>query len=373
MIGPGWWRDIRSFPREEKEWYWNEDVVDQVRRSSRDPTRLTVLLTGRRYHPFHALIARMLASKELEFDIVGLRPDPEEEHDDEEEENILGFNYKPSVFETTMEFKMSFIVHLLAKIPTLTEIMMWDDRISHISIFQTYLKKLESAQLIHRGELVCVKGERPKYNPAWEKETVGEMIDFHNKALKALLLLPDTTAVVVPGAAVAVEGYDGELLSWHDTFQLRSVPSVPSLTVENATSQHLKSVFRPLYEKELLSLQVKEWEVACVEENMYFGTHILLASTTSIKDSDGNSDDDKTYQFRILHRTQANLEIGMLLQVELLDCGEHAVLPLWYKPSMFASLAKKKDYAWIPVVDSTTIYFAQTGHHHLLTVTKKKA
>lgn len=359
LIGPGWWRDIRSFPQEEG-WYWNEDVVDQVRRSSKDPTRLTVLLTGRRYHPFHPLITRMLASKGLEFDIIGLRPDPEHE---KEVENVLGYNYEPSVFETTMEFKMSFIVHMLAKIPTLTEIMMWDDRISHISIFQTYLKKLESAQLIHRGELVCVKAERPKYNPAWEKKTVQEMIDFHNKALSAL---PNTTSV--PGA-IGVEGYNGELLSWQDRFQLWSVPSVPSLTIENTTSQQLKSLFRPLYEKELLSLQVKEWEVACVEENMYFGTHILLSSTTSIKD---DSDDIKTYQFRILHRTQANLEIGMLLQVELLDSGEHAVLPLWYKPSMFASLAKKKDYAWIPVVDSTTIYLAQTGHHHLLTVTKEK-
>ncbi|CAO3608212.1 unnamed protein product [Mucor hiemalis] len=345
LIGPGWWRDIRSLP--EDGWYWNEDVVNQVRLSSKDPTRLTVLLTGRRYYPFHALIDRMLASKGLVFDIIGLRPDPEHE----EEKNALGFNYQQSVFETTMEFKMSFIVFMLTTIPTLTEIIMWDDRISHISIFQTYLRKLESAQLIHRGELVCVKAERPKYNPTWEKETVEEMIRSHNEAIKSLDSVP---------ATVTIEGYDGEMISSKDMFKLRSVPSVPSLTVEKSTSHQLKALFLPLYEKELLSIQVKDWEVACAEEAMYFGTHIFLSPTTSIKDKD-------EYRFRIINRTQANLELGMLLQVEL--CGEYAILPLWYKPSMFSSLSRKNDYAWIPVQDSNT-YLAHTGHHHLLTVTK---
>jgi hypothetical protein len=145
--------------------YWNEDVVKKVKTSSSDPSRMTVLLTGRRYYPFHTLIESMLASRGLQFDLIGLRPDPITDGPDHPK-GIM-FNDEPDVFETTMDFKTSFIVNMLNSIPSLKEITMWDDRKSHICVFKIYLQDMVEKGIIENGQIVCVKPSRPKYNATW--------------------------------------------------------------------------------------------------------------------------------------------------------------------------------------------------------------
>lgn len=354
LIGPGWWRDVRSLELDnhdklkQSQWegYWNEDVVDKVRLSMKDVSHMTVLLTGRRYHPFHSLIHDMLSSKGLQFDLIGLRPDPEELIGDD---TGLGFNYEPNVFDTTMEFKTSFIVNMLSTLPDIKYLKMWDDRISHIYIFQTYLNRLKQAKLIEQGELVCIKPSRPRYNPEWEISTVKQMIDTHNTAITKLKKQGKSIPKII-----TVDG-----MTSMDLFDLTSVPSVPSLILEESTSVELNHMFKSIYQQELLTLQVNDWESHFAEESMYFGNQILLSP-------DQTKDNKEAYQFKIIGRTGVCLEFGMILQVQLLDDPQHTyILPLWYKPSVFSYLLKKK-FNWIPVKDNGQLFLAKPGHHHLL-------
>lgn len=106
----------------------------------------------------------MLSSKGLYFDIIGLQPGLEI---DGSITNAFMFNYEPNVFETTMEFKTCFIINDLSQVPTLKNSIIWNDRASHICVFQTYLSTLVSHSMIDTGKVICVKPSRPKYNPQW--------------------------------------------------------------------------------------------------------------------------------------------------------------------------------------------------------------
>lgn len=170
LCGPGWWRDIKSLQLgadvEQTRWqgYWNPGVMVEVRAALADPKTLTVLLTGRRVHPFYDLVSKMIKSQGLEFDMVCLRPDPEEPHG-------------ASVFDSTMDYKLSFLLHLLHTLPTIQSVDMWDDRPPHVRRFQAFLDQLCSDQgLIKDASVHAVHGVRPRYNPKWEHDTVERII-----------------------------------------------------------------------------------------------------------------------------------------------------------------------------------------------------
>ncbi|CAD0053245.1 unnamed protein product [Aureobasidium pullulans] len=80
----GWWHDAsilastgKGLEEEEKTaWsgWWNEGIVDLVRLSMQQKDALTVLLTGRNERGFADLVTRMFRAKQLEFDMVCLKP-----------------------------------------------------------------------------------------------------------------------------------------------------------------------------------------------------------------------------------------------------------------------------------------------------------
>ncbi|KAL9542249.1 hypothetical protein MBANPS3_008708 [Mucor bainieri] len=380
LLGPGWWRDIRSLQLNLDEdesstpWcrFWNEDIVAQVRESMANPSHLTVLLTGRRYHPFHALMDNILASKGLAFDIVGLRPDPESDAPDHPAG--LMFNHEPNVFETTMHFKTSFIVNILHSYPSVTDVVMWDDRQSHIGAFKEYLAKMKELGLVKRGEMVCVVAARPKYNPEWEHKTVESMLSTHNDAVLALRHAGEP--FVEPN--VVIENY-GQMISSANTYALKKIDWLLVLKLPTSATTCLRSVFEPLYRQDLLSLAgsstsgAPTWQSANAEEPVFFGDQVLLAVNTDKIASQLEQEQGivvgKELNFKVVARSVGTREHGMSLQVQIQDAC--FVLPLWYKPSMFNYLLVQ-NVDWMPLPDSVQLdeHLLQgvVDYHHLLTV-----
>lgn len=362
LMGPGWWRDIRTLEFDQpfdtlqhSSWqgYWNEDVVKAVQMSCQNPSHLTILLTGRRYHPFHNLIENMLLSKGLQFDILGLRPDPEQAEQD------AYINVQPNVFDTTMDFKTSFIVNLLSSVPTLQDIVMWDDRNSHISAFQTYLSAMVSNNLIKTGKLICVKPLRPQYNPQWEVRTVQNMISTHNEAVV-------NKKQQLGGQVVTIENYGGQqdLISSTHQFELKKVPCIPVLKLEDEDILHLKSVFEPLFwSLSFVDVPIEDWEEKYAEQPLFFGDQVLLVG-------DEQQQQKKEYAFKLLATSKPKTrDEGLMLQVQDIETKKVYMLPLWYKPSDFIKLLKK-EYQWIPLPqDDDKVYHSVFGYHYLYIVT----
>lgn len=88
----GWWHDSRFLAatgkgletEEGRAWegWWNEKIVSLVELSAKQKDALTILLTGRSVRGYSNLIKRMVTSKNLDFDIITLKPEtgPNAEH-----------------------------------------------------------------------------------------------------------------------------------------------------------------------------------------------------------------------------------------------------------------------------------------------------
>lgn len=119
----GWWHDAnilastgKGLEEEERNaWqgWWNESIVELVRLSMGQKDVLNVLLTGRNEKGFSDLIGRMIKSKELEFNMVCLKP-------------LVGpANQKIS---STMSFKQELLKDLVYTYADAEEIRIYEDR-----------------------------------------------------------------------------------------------------------------------------------------------------------------------------------------------------------------------------------------------------
>ncbi|KAJ2960622.1 hypothetical protein NQZ79_g4052 [Umbelopsis isabellina] len=186
-ISPGWWRDLNSLrlgdtnELSKSAWdgYWNDSIVEKATQSINDPQRLTVMLTGRRFHPFGQIIPEMLKSKGLDFDIVALRPDPAETT-----QNGTDFSVGPSVFNNTMEFKKSFVLDVLSKVPSINTIIMYDDRKKHVMRFEEWLNYLVHKKILKHGQVHFVIGPARGFDPETEMACMQDIVDEHNKRVE---------------------------------------------------------------------------------------------------------------------------------------------------------------------------------------------
>ncbi|KAL0095527.1 hypothetical protein F4703DRAFT_1729270, partial [Phycomyces blakesleeanus] len=384
LLGPGWWRDYRSLELgpfdqlEEKAWdgYWNEDVVSEARKAIADPNSLTVMLTGRRYHPFYSIVYPILKSKGLFFDAIGLRPDPE---DKEPDNSGLMYNVMPNVFQTTMSFKSSFIVNLLANVPSLQNIIMWDDRAAHIIAFSKYLEDMTKEDIIVGGEMIPVKAVRPKYNPEWEYAVVNNIIDSHNKSIERYFQHksenPDinyTESEEVWEQSTIVN--NGSLATWKDQYKIAPIKTSIVVNLEKDAVGVLKNCFELFYEKEITQgRKVAQWEMVGGEGNIYFGVHVFLGQCSFDEDIPfgglGSSVDVK-----VISRSQGCPDHGMLLKVLLKasqdeEYGpEEYILPLWHKPSKYLSL-NEANYMWCELeVEHQLVLCGEMQYGYLLGV-----
>lgn len=318
-FGPGWWRDLRSLelgPLDQLEksgWhgFWNEDVVARARRSLADEETLTVVLTGRRYHPFHKVIPFMLRSKDLAFDMVCLRPDPELADlatRNNADDRVL-YNVQPSVFSTTMDFKTSFMEHMFRKVPSLTTVEMWDDRLPHVEKFRKYFSghRLQS-------RINYVPAVRPRYNPAWERSTVDAILGSHNEELKALRIPRHISLVSVKNASV--------------------------VRLDQDAVDRLADVFGPLYNEQaqMENAQKAEWRWKHGERPVLFGDRVILHQCPLPPDKLPFGY-DAPVDVRVVSATHKETDVGLVLFVELREQGSDTFgrhlyrLPLYYRPS----------------------------------------
>ncbi|KAF7723140.1 hypothetical protein EC973_002322 [Apophysomyces ossiformis] len=321
-LGPGWWRDIRSlqFGKELQEtaWkgYWNENVVKEARKAIKDPNTMAIVLTGRRYHPFHQVIPLMLEAKSLHFDLIGLRPDPEQEHSWKwTDGDVLVYN-PPSVFSSTMQFKQRFINHLLQQIPSIREIVMWDDRKRHVHVFSAFLEALQEKDVLDRGHVKHVHAVLPKYNPTWERNVVEQILTSHNKILEERQL---PRYIIVP------------------------IPTSLVILLDKKQISQLKKVFTTHYKEQCKRTKPGIWAGEGAEQPEFFGNHVVVSSTlnqyTSAFGKIGNR-----YDIRAMAVSQAAAGDSLSLQVQLKEKNEHTwseqtyILPLWYRPSVYRNI-----------------------------------
>ena len=181
ILQGGWWHDSRilaatgeGLEKEEKRaWkgWWNEKVVKLVELSSRQPDALTVLLTGRSEQRFSELIKRIIKSKDLEFDMVGLKP-----------------KVSPSneTFRSTLHFKQIFLSSLMETYSQAKEIKIYEDRPKHTQAFQEFLddynnhKENEGGRNPLKANVIQVNDTTTNMDPVVEVAEIQKMLNVHN-------------------------------------------------------------------------------------------------------------------------------------------------------------------------------------------------
>ncbi|KAI1102153.1 hypothetical protein F4804DRAFT_334593 [Jackrogersella minutella] len=185
FINGGWWHDSRILAatgegveqEEKRAWdgWWNEKIVDLVRLSMRQNDALCVLLTGRSEQGFSQLIKRIVNSKGLEFDMIGLKP-------------AVGPNSER--FQSTMDFKQIFLRSILSTYTEAKEMRIYEDRPRHVEGFRNFLDDI-NRQRVHDGqgsivaEVVPVAELSATLDPINEVAEVQHLIDDHNSLVKS--------------------------------------------------------------------------------------------------------------------------------------------------------------------------------------------
>ena len=190
MAFGGWWHNVdvlkatgegmeKEEPRAWEGW-WNEAVVELIRCSMQTKVALTVLLTGRNETYFADLINRMAKAKELDFDLVALKPE-------------VGPNGQ--VMESTMSFKQAFLHDLVFTYKHADEIRIYEDRPKHVKGFREYFEKLNKSFLSHpvdqpapprkpiTAEVIHVCELKATLEPQAEVDVVQRAIDKHNETI----------------------------------------------------------------------------------------------------------------------------------------------------------------------------------------------
>ncbi|CAK7208733.1 hypothetical protein SCUCBS95973_000202 [Sporothrix curviconia] len=181
----GWWHDVRILAAtgagQEKEepraWegWWNEQVVELVRLTMKQPGALCVLLTGRSERGFGDLLQRMVNSRKLVFDLITLKP-------------AAGPNNER--FRSTMAFKQAFLETLMETYSSATEIRIYEDRPRHVDGFREFLADYNERRQQRPvaalppidGEVIHVVESATTLDPVVEVAEVQHMINCHNAA-----------------------------------------------------------------------------------------------------------------------------------------------------------------------------------------------
>ncbi|RYP63656.1 hypothetical protein DL769_006911 [Monosporascus sp. CRB-8-3] len=184
FVNGGWWHDSRilaatgdGVEREEPrawEGWWNEKIVELVRLSMKQRDALCVLLTGRSESGFSDLIRRIVTSKGLEFDLIGLKP-------------AVGPNNER--FRSTMEFKQVFLAAIVETYKQTTEIRVYEDRPKHTAGFRTFFSEYNQRQQSLgpqasrepiAAEVIQVAEISTNLDPVVEVAEVQHLVNSHN-------------------------------------------------------------------------------------------------------------------------------------------------------------------------------------------------
>jgi len=187
FVNGGWWHDSRILAatgdglekEEPRAWngWWNEKIVELITLSNQQKDALCVLLTGRSESGFSELIKRMVSSKNLDFDLITLKP-------------AVGPDNQR--FASTMVFKQIFLETLMETYKHAEEIRIYEDRPKHVKGFRDFLTDYNKKQngiggFPTRGpitaEVIQVADMATNLDPVAEVAEVQHLINDHNTSL----------------------------------------------------------------------------------------------------------------------------------------------------------------------------------------------
>lgn len=247
MAFGGWWHDSsileatgQGIEKEEPrawEGSWNETVVDLVRSSVETREALTVLLTGRAEANFADLIKRIAKAKDLDFDLIVLKPE-------------VGPN--GASFESTMSFKQAFLSDLVFTFKNAEEIKIYEDRPKHVKQFKDYFEKLNKSFLSHpvdqpapprkpiTTDVIHVCELKSSLDPESEVAVIQRAIARHNHTVLTGGPNPHR-AVAKPLKIVENYLYLGHLITQTDSARLISLCNVQPNLIDSGEVRFMAS------------------------------------------------------------------------------------------------------------------------------------
>jgi hypothetical protein len=209
--------------------------VELVRLSMQQNDALCVLLTGRSERGFSDLVTRMVNSKRLEFDIIGLKP---------------AISPSNEEFSSTIGYKQMFLADLMDTYKQAQEILIYEDRLHHVKAFSEFLQGYNSNRPHGRrqieSEVIHVANLTKNLDPVVEVASIQQMANDHNAII-----------------ANRSETSSGGRISVKETLQYTGY------LIEDADAHQLASLVR-------LSKYHRQRN-----EVIYFANHILISSNAS--------------------------------------------------------------------------------------------
>jgi hypothetical protein len=159
-----------------------------VQLSMEQEDAITVLLTGRAEGEFQDIIRRILKSKGLVFDMIGLKP-------------FVGPNSE--TFSSTMVFKQHFLTSLIRTYAYATVFKIYEDRERHVTQFREFLTAFNDEIISTRSreplkaDVIPVLEQDCALDPLVELKTVQSMINSHNQAILAGIAAPKFTPLLI--------------------------------------------------------------------------------------------------------------------------------------------------------------------------------
>ncbi|KAJ1673274.1 hypothetical protein EV182_005557, partial [Spiromyces aspiralis] len=157
----GWFHDPRTLHPPhvtDASHHWIESIVDCARAEIGRPDTMTILLTGRTFDTYNKRIRSLLRAKSLRFDLVVLKEvshvTPEaaieatrvgskaEARDDTPPSELKYIDPLAIDLPNTFLYKMQVLEDILACIPSIKDVFMWDDRTYQCEKMQAYLDQL---------------------------------------------------------------------------------------------------------------------------------------------------------------------------------------------------------------------------------------
>ncbi|KAF9974560.1 hypothetical protein BGZ75_000776, partial [Mortierella antarctica] len=195
--GTGWWHNpgtLELGPETEatcwKGW-WNEDIVEEVKKSSADPGCLTVLLTGRNGPTFGRKLIEMVGRKGLDFDLIATKPTtvalmepsaakPTHKYrakTTSEPQRPVEKYLKVHTFNT----KHDFLYNLLFEYPAIRAMHLFDDRPCQVAKFRQAGQEWLDKKLLDRFDITVVQEPLLYMDPQRETELVMAMVEANNQ------------------------------------------------------------------------------------------------------------------------------------------------------------------------------------------------
>ncbi|KAL1650202.1 hypothetical protein SLS61_006125 [Didymella pomorum] len=230
FLSGGWWHDAsilgatgEGADKEEKRgWagWWNEHIVTLVGQSMQQKDALNVLLTGRGESNFGDLIKRIVKSRQLDFDMVCLKP---------------AIGPAGQKFRNTMEFKQELLKDIVYTYKDAEELRIYEDRVKHTKGFRDFFfqfnKDLMAGQLKGNrkpiaAEVIQVAENATQLDPVAEIAEIQKLMNAHNTQVKSGTAPPGT----VPYQIKKTVFYTGYMIPANMTEKLTSLVKLPQST-----------------------------------------------------------------------------------------------------------------------------------------------